>query len=70
MTSHTCSPLLQPHLLQNVAEQFVLADVWDLDVDSRPDTRAQIAGAGQHETEVVVPHVLVPSRLDVLLHLL
>ena len=70
MTSHTCSPLLQPHLLQNVAEELVLADVWDLDVHPGPDTRAQIAGAGQHETEVVVPHVLVPSRLDVLLHLL
>merc|ERR1719376_1135049 len=64
-----CAPLLQPHLLQDVSEQLVLAHVRDLDVHSGPHPRAQIAGAGQHEAEVVVPHVLVPGCLDVLLHL-
>lgn len=59
----TCAPLLQPQPLQDLSELLVLADVWQLDMDSGPQSRPQVGRTGEDIAQVFVPHELVTSFL-------
>lgn len=59
----TCSSLLQPQPLQDLAELLMLAEVWQFDVDSGSQSRSQVGRAGEDVAQVFVPHELVTSFL-------
>ena len=69
MCKLTGASFLEAALLQYLFEQLVLGQQRQPDVDSCPDPGAQVAGTGQYEAQMFVPHELVTGFLDVLLHL-
>lgn len=65
----TCSSLLQPQPLQDLAELLVLAHVWQLDVDASTQAGAQVGRAGEDVAQVLVPHEFMTSLLKQFLDL-
>ena len=60
----TCSTLLEPQPLEDLSEGLVLAEVGDLHVDAGAQPGAQVGGAGEDVSQVLVPHELVSSVLE------
>lgn len=65
---HTCATLLQAQSGQDLLKFGVCAQLGQLDVDTTTQSCAQVGGACQNETKMLVPHesmvVLLENFLD------
>ena len=63
-TPLTSSTFLQTQLVEDLVEfLLVLGEVWDLDVDSSTQPGTQVAGTGQHVTQMLIPHEVITLGL-------
>lgn len=67
--SRTCAALLQAQTGEDLLELGVLAQVRQLDMHASTQSGAQVGRAGEHVTQVLVPHEGVASFLEDLLNL-
>lgn len=66
---YTCATLLQAQSGQDLLKLGMCAQLGQLDVDTTPQACAQVGGAGQNETKMLVPHESMVVLLENLLNL-
>ena len=65
----TCATLLQTQPLEDLVELGMGAQLGQLDMDSATQASAQVGGAGQDVTQMLVPHEAVVVLLEDILNL-
>ncbi len=66
---YTCATLLQAQSGQDLLKLGMCAQLGQLDVDTTTQACAQVRGAGQNETKMLVPHVIMVVLLENILNL-